>query len=231
MNKFMIVLSAWGFIVSGVVAENARDAAQEEILKSVDAVEQARQDAVNELAQTVKDVEDARARREGEPQSEETPQTKAVESQAIAEIKQSAESLAKTKIKAKEAIAKAVAEVEKVQTENGTEAEIETAKMHAVQTMAKAVSSVEIAKAETAKVMIEETGKVELSKIEAEPKPIHHESAVIVVKKVTVVETENTTAVVETVKVLQLSNVNEVTPQKNTIRSSYPTEFLRFDTK
>ena len=231
MNKFMIILSVWGFIVSGVLAEDTRDTVRDEILKSVDAVEEARQDAVNELAQTVKDVEDARGKREGEPESEETPQTKAVESQAIAEIKQSTESLVKTKIKAKKAIVKAVAEVEKVQTENGTETEIETAKMHAVKTMAKAVSSVEVAKAETAKVIIEETGKVELSKIEEEPKPVHKESAVIVVKKVAVVETAHSTTMVETVKVLQLSDINEITPQKNTIRSSYPTEFLRFDPK
>ncbi len=231
MNRIMIVLSAWGFIVSGILAENTRDAVQAEILKSVNAVEQARQDAVNELTQTLKAVEDARGKREGEPESEETPQTKAVESQAIAEIKQSAESFEKTKIKAKEAIAKAVEKVEKVQTENGTEAEIETAKMHAVQTMAKAVSSVEVAKAETAKVIIEETGKVELSKIEAEPKPVQQESAVIVVKKVAVIETAHSTTMVETVKVLQLSDINEIAPRKNTIKSSYPTEFLIFDPK
>ncbi len=227
----MIILSAWSFILSGITAEDARDLIRDEILQSVDAVEQARQDAIHELTQTVKAVEDARAKREGEPESEETSQTKAVESQAIAEIKQSTESLVKTKIKAKEDIVKAVAEVEKVQREKGTEAEIETAKMHAVKTMTKAVSSVEVAKAETAKVIIEETGKVELSKIEAEPKPVRKESVVIVVKEVAVVKTAHSATMVETVKVLQLSDINEITPQKNTIRSSYPTEFLRFDSK
>jgi hypothetical protein len=231
MNKFMIILSVWGLIVSGIVAEDARDAVRDEILKSVDAVEQARQDAINELRETVRDVECARAMREGEQNIEETSQIKVVESQAIAEIKHSTELLEKMKIKAKETIAKAVAEVKKVQIENGTVAEVETAKRNAVQTIAEAVSSVEVTKAETAKVIIEETGKVELSKIEAEPKPIHNESAVIVVKKVSVVESSNERITIETVKVLKLSDVNEMSSQKDKIKSSYPTKFIRFNAK
>ncbi len=228
MKKIAVILSTWGFIILGVVADDARDAVRNEILKSVNVVEQARQDAVNELAETVKDVEDARAKREGEPQSEETPQIKAVKAQAITEIEQSTKVLDKTKITAKESIAKAVAEVGKAETEKATLTEIETAKMNAVKTMAKAVSSVEVAKAKTVKVIIEETGKVEISKTKTESKPIANEPVVVAVKKIAVVERVNAGSKVEIVKV---SEVSEMIPPKAKIKSSYPTTFIKYDAK
>ncbi len=234
MNKFMLVLSVWGFIFSQVVAEDTRDAVREEILQSIDAVEQARQDAVNELRETVRDVEAARAMREGEQNTKEMISTKRVESQAVSKIEQSNALVETVKINAKESIVKAVAEVEKVKAEEGTVAEVETAKMNAVQSIAKAVSSVEIAKAKAVEVIIEETGKVEISKVEVKSKPVKNESVDIVVKKVSVVERSHEKAIVETVKivkVLKLSDINEITPQKDTIKSSYPTKFIRFNAK
>ena len=225
MNKFMMILSVLVFSFSGLIAEDTRDAVQEEILKSIDAVEQARQDAVNELRETVRDVESARAMREGEQRAVETIQTKAVESQAVNKIEKSTALVEKAKINAKESIVKAVSEVEKV------EVELETAKMQAIQSIAKAVSSVEVAKAKAAKVIIEETGKVELSKMQPEQKPMDEASAPTVAKNITVVEVSRTVTIVELEKVLESSDEDEISPKKNKIKSSYPTQFIRFPAK
>ncbi len=231
MNKFMMILSVWGFIFSQVVAEDTRDAVREEILKSIDTVEQVRQDAVNELKETVRGVETARAMREGEEKPKEAGQTKAVEAQAVSKIEKSTALVETAKINAKESIVKAVAEVEKVKAEKGTADEVETAKMQAIQSIAKAVSSVEVAKAKAAKVIIEETGKVELSKMQAEQKPMDEVSAPITAKNITVVEVTRTVTVVELGKVLKSSDEDEVSPKKNKIKSSYPTKFIRFHAK
>ena len=231
MNKFMMIISVLVFALSGLVAEDTRNAVQEEILKSIDAVEQARQDAVNELRETVRDVESARAMREGEQRTEETIQTKAVESQAVSKIEKSTALVEKAKINAKESIVKAVAEVEKVKAEKGTVAEVETAKMNAVQSIAKAVSSVEVAKAKAAKVIIEETGKVELSKMQPAPEPMDEVAAPIPAKNITVVEVTRTVTVVELGKVLKSSDEDEISSKENKIKSSYPTQFIRYDGK
>jgi len=231
MNKFVMILSVLVFAFSQVVAEDTRDAVQKEILKSIDAVEQARQDAVNELRETVKDVESARAMREGEQRTEETIQTKVVESQAVKKIEKSTALVKKAKINAKESIVKAVSEVEKVKAEKGTATEVKTAKMQAIESIAKAVSSVEVAKAKAAKVIIEETGKVELSKMQPAQKPVDEVSAPIANKNISVVEVTRTVTVVELGKVLESSNENEIIPKKNKIKSSYPTNFIRFPAK
>ena len=225
MNKLMMILSVSVFAFTGLVAEDTRDAVQEEILKSIDAVEQARQDAVNELRETVRDVESARAMREGEQRTEETIQTKVVESQAVSKIEKSTALVEKTKINAKKSIVNAVSEVEKV------EVELETAKMQAIQSIAKAVSSVEVAKAKAAKVIIEETGKVELSKMQSTPKSMDEVAAPIPAKNITVVEVTRTVTVVELGKVVKTSDENEIIPEKNKIKSSYPTNFIRFPSK
>jgi hypothetical protein len=224
MNKFMIILSLLVFAFSQVVAEDTRDAVREEILKSIVAVEQARQDAVNELRETVRDVEAARAMREGEQKTEETIQTKTVESQAVSKIEKSTALVEKAKINAKKSIVKAVSEVEKVKVEKGTAAEVETAKIQAIQSIAKAVSSVEVAKAKAAKVIIEETGKVELSKMQTEHKPMDEVAAPTVAKNITVVEVTRTVTIVELGEVLKSSDENK-------IKSSYPTKFIRFHAK
>lgn len=224
MNKFMIILSLLVFALSQVVAEDTRDALREEILKSIVAVEQARQDAVNELRETVRDVEAARAMREGEQKTEETIQTKTVESQAVSKIEKSTALVEKAKINAKKSIVKAVSEVEKVKVEKGTAAEVETAKIQAIQSIAKAVSSVEVAKAKAAKVIIEETGKVELSKMQTEHKPMDEVAAPTVAKNITVVEVTRTVTIVELGEVLKSSDENK-------IKSSYPTKFIRFHAK
>ena len=231
MNKFMIILSVSVFTFSWLVAEDTRDTVRDEILKSVIAVEQARQDAVNELRETVKDVESARAMREGEQNSEETSQTKVVKSQAVSEIEQSNALVETAKINAKESIAKAVSEVEKVKAEKGTVAEVETAKMQAIQSIAKAVSSVEVAKAKAAKVIIEETGKVELSKMQPEHKSMDEVAATTTAKNISVVEVTRTVTIVELGKVLKSSDEDETSPEKDKIKSSYPTKFIRFYAK
>lgn len=231
MNKFMMIISVLVFALSGLVAEDTRDAVQEEILKSIDAVEQARQDAVNELRETVRDVESARAMREGEQRTEETIQTKAVESQAVSKIEKSTALVEKAKINAKESIVKAVSEVEKVKAEKGTVAEVKTAKMQAIQSIAKAVSSVEVAKAKAAKIIIEETGKVELSKMQPAPKPMDEVARPIPAKNITVVEVTRTVTVVELGEVLKSSDEDGITPEKNKIKSSYPTRLIRFPAK
>ena len=231
MNKFMMILSVWVFAFSQVVAEDTRDAVREEILKSIDAVEQARQNAVNELRETVRDVETARAMREGEEKPKEAAQTKVVESQAVSKIKKSTALVEKAKTDAKESIVKAVAEVEKVKTEKGTAAEVETAKMQAIQSIAKAVSSVEVAKAKAAKVVIEETGKVELSKMQPEQKSMDEVSAPIATKNISVVEVSRTVTVVELGKVLKPSDEDEISSKEKKRKSSYPTQFIRYDGK
>ncbi len=231
MNKFMMIISVLVFALSGLVAEDTRDAVQEEILKSIDAVEEARQDAVNELRETVRDVESARAMREGEQRTEETIQTKAVESQAVSKIEKSTALVEKAKINAKESIVKAVSEVEKVKAEKGTVAEVKTAKMQAIQSIAKAVSSVEVAKAKAAKIIIEETGKVELSKMQPAPKPMDEVARPIPAKNITVVEVTRTVTVVELGEVLKSSDEDGITPEKNKIKSSYPTRLIRFPAK
>ena len=231
MNKFMMILSVWVFAFSQIVAEDTREAVREEILKSVVAVEQARQDAVNELRETVRDVESVRAMREGEQRTEETIQTKAVESQAVRKIEKSTALVEKAKIDAKESIVKAVSEVEKVKAEKGTATEVKTAKMQAIESIAKAVSSVEVAKAKAAKVIIEETGKVELSKMQPEQKPVDEVAAPIATKNISVVEVTRTVTVVELGEVLKSSEEDEVSPKKNKIKSSYPTKFIRFPAK
>jgi len=222
MNKFMMILSMLVFALSGLVAEDTRDAVREEILKSIDAVEQARQDAVSELRETVRDVESARAMREGEQRTEETIQTKVVESQAVSKIEKSTALVEKAKINAKESIVKAVAEVEKVKAEKGTATEVKTVKMQAIQSIAKAVSSVEVAKAKAAKVIIEETGKVELSKMQPAP---------TAAKNFTVVEVTRTVTVVELGEVVKSSDEDEITPEKDKIKSSYPTKLIKFPAK
>ncbi len=222
MNKFVMILSMLVFALSGLVAEDTRDAVREEILKSIDAVEQARQDAVTELRETVRDVESVRAMREGEQRTEETIPTKAVESKAVSKIEKSTALVEKAKADAKESIEKAVAKVEKVKVEKGTAAEVETAKMQAIQSMAKAVSSVEVAKAKAAKVIIEETGKVELSKIQPAP---------TAAKNISVVEVTRTVTVVELGKVLESSDEDEINSKNNKIKLSYPTKFIRLDAK
>lgn len=231
MNKFMMIISVLVFALSGLVAEDTRNTVQEEILKSIDAVEQARQDAVNELRETVRDVESVRAMREGEQRTEETIQIKAVESQAVSKIEKSTALVEEAKIDAKESIVKAVAEVEKVKAEKGTAAEVKTVKMQAIQSIAKAVSSVEVAKAKAAKVIIEETGKVELSKMQPASKPMDEVATPIPAKNITVVEVTRTVTVVELGEVLKSSDENEISPEKNKIKSSYPTKFIRFPAK
>ncbi len=233
MNKFMMILSVLVFALSGLVAEDTRDAVREEILKSIDAVEQARQDAVNELRETVRDVESARAMREGEQRTEETIQTKVLESQAVSKIEKSTALVEKAKINAKESIEKAVSKVEKVKAEKGTVTEVETAEIQAVESIAKAVSSVEIAKAKAAKVIIEETGKVELSKMQLEQKPMDEAAALTTAKNISVVEVTRTVTVVEVGKVLKPSDKDEdeVSPKKTKIKSSYPTKLIRFNAK
>jgi len=216
MNKFMMIISVLVFALSGLVAEDTRDAVREEILKSIDAVEQARQDAVNELRETVRDVESARAMREGEQRTEETIQTKVAESQAAGKIEKSTALAEKAKIDAKKSIVNAVSEVEKI------EAELETAKMQAIQSIAKAVSSVEVAKAKAAKVIIEETGKVELSKMQPAPTPA---------KNISVVEVTRSVTIVELGKVVKSSDEDEITPEKDKIKSSYPAKLIRFPGK
>ncbi|MEA3434734.1 MAG: hypothetical protein U9R13_09140 [Campylobacterota bacterium] len=231
MNKFMMIISVLIFTFSGLVAEDTRDTVQGEILKSIDAVEQARQDAVNELRETVRDVEAVRAMREGEQRTEETIQTKAVESQAVRKIEKSTALVEKAKTDAKESIVNAVAEVEKVKAEKGTIAEVETAKMQAVESIAKAVSSVEVAKAKAAKVVIEETGKVELSKMQPEQKPVDEVSVPPAVKNISVVEVTRIVTKVELGEVLEPSDENEMNPEKDKIKSSYPTKFIKFPAK
>ncbi len=225
MNKFMMILSVLVFVFSQAVAEDTRDTVREEILQSIDAVEQARQDAVNELRETVRDVESARAMREGEQRTEETIQTKAVESQAVSKIEKTTALVEKAKINAKESIVKAVSEVEKV------EVELETAKMQAIQSIAKAVSSVEVAKAKAAKVIIEETGKVELSKMQPVHKPVDEASEITGVKNISVVEVSRIVTTVKLGEVLEPSDENEISPQKNKIKSSYPIKLIRFPAK
>lgn len=202
----------WMVVMIGATlyATEDREAIKQEILKSLEAVDQARHEMMRELMQTVATIEAERAAVRGDSLSGSSSETTIVEAKAVGDIAVSTAKVELSKVEASKRIHQAIDKVSKV---TGEEA-LEDAKAKAVQTISDAISLVEITKVGALKEMIQATGKVEQSKLRQGKTLIDDASAITVAKNVSAVKIARAVSAVEIAKAVASVELGQMLPDE-----------------
>jgi uncharacterized protein YbjQ (UPF0145 family) len=139
MKKWMMACVIMGISLSQLWAGESRDAVQAEILKHLDEVEKARAEAIAALNDTVRAVEAARAKA-GESRGMDDAHVQIAEAKSVAKIAESTALVELAKVDAKQRIAKAVDNVEKLEGKHLSKEELKQARAAALKEIAAAIA-------------------------------------------------------------------------------------------